>query len=873
MSSVWGLAPTGFNAKQQQDVIADLRAKFQTAFGSNVNLADETVFGQIIAIFAEREALLWQLAEAVYTSQYPAGAEGASVDNILALNNLQRLGARPTETDPDPITQPNGITLYGLVLYGNPGVVVPANSLVSNGATPPLLFSLDTPVTLAAAANAVQLVFFSNTPTQGAYALSLRAPSGVSVTTPNLPYNAAANQTLLSWPTAPTTGNWQLAVGGQLTLTLTASITPDALQAILQAMPGLAGTTVSGSVAAGFAITWPSASYNPYVSTQGTALNFSPTALTGSFTLALNGTPLAPLSATATPAQVQAAITAVPGYAGVRVAGMVGTSGGTYTLLWGTVTPPTVTTVSNTTGSTLTFAPMYLLDQPLTVRNSVQANINALVDPNTLMQPFTDVLVQQLAGGLRFTWGAAAAAQGAPSSAAQPQPLLKVVNSTLQAGNTTTNTSVVNSVAGAPAQGIGSATCTVSGPNSAAAGTLNTIATPLAGWTGVKNQLDCLVGATLESDQDALARRNRLLSAQANGPLQAIVERVAQVADVSAALGFQNTGGAAQQLLLFDAPPTTGTYALISGGTSTAAIAAAATAAQVRSALAALPGYANVLVSGDTTTGLVVDFNGAAGGQAQPLLLVGANTTNVNLTVAYGRSPKAYEIVAQGGQDAGIAAAIFAAGPAGIATYGAPVLRTTASTVTAGQSQITVLSTAGVVAGLAVTGPGLQNGTMVTSVVGGTIMLNLPALGTYSNVPVQFLHQVQVYDQFNNPQLIAFSRPQAVAVYIAVQLTTDLYLVPGDATSGTNPQAQFAPASVLQIQQSLVDLANAVPIGGLLVAQGSHGLIGAFNAIAGIVTYQLTFGTAPNPTTATNIRFQAAQVPSAQVFNCSVSFT
>jgi len=96
--TVFGLTSQGFVIKPQQQIVTELQTDLQGVFGQNINLNPESNFGQIVGIWSEREALIWQLALAVYSSQYPAGAEGTSVDNILALNNLRRALASPTSS-------------------------------------------------------------------------------------------------------------------------------------------------------------------------------------------------------------------------------------------------------------------------------------------------------------------------------------------------------------------------------------------------------------------------------------------------------------------------------------------------------------------------------------------------------------------------------------------------------------------------------------------------------------------------------------------------------------------------------------------------------------------------------------------------------
>src|SRR5580704_12820992 len=113
--SSYGVLATDFVPKQQQEIIIEINASLGAAIGVNVNKSPQAVLGTLVGIFSEREALLWQLGEAIYQGAFPAGAEGISVDNILALSGLKRLSATPTVTNPSPTANSQGITLNGLV--------------------------------------------------------------------------------------------------------------------------------------------------------------------------------------------------------------------------------------------------------------------------------------------------------------------------------------------------------------------------------------------------------------------------------------------------------------------------------------------------------------------------------------------------------------------------------------------------------------------------------------------------------------------------------------------------------------------------------------------------------------------------------------
>ena len=111
-----GLTQQGFERKRLPDILEELREAFRDEFGS-INTGPESRFGRLIGIVAEREDSIWQLAEAVYQSQYPGTASGRSLDGVAALTGITRLEATRT-------------TVPG-VLIGQPTTTVPAGSEAS----------------------------------------------------------------------------------------------------------------------------------------------------------------------------------------------------------------------------------------------------------------------------------------------------------------------------------------------------------------------------------------------------------------------------------------------------------------------------------------------------------------------------------------------------------------------------------------------------------------------------------------------------------------------------------------------------------------------------------------------------------------------
>lgn len=581
MSQDFGLSALGFLPMQQQDVISDVEDSLKTAFGKNINLSPESNFGQLVGIFSERIALLWQGAEAVYTSQSPLGAEGTSVDNILALNALRRIGALPTRTNPAPLTQSNGIKKYGLVLFGTPGTVIPAGKIIQTQASPPLQFSIDNAVTILAAVNALQSLFMSNTPDSGAFQFSLNG-----ILTPSMAFDVIPQSSVVTWASVPSSGVYSFAL------------------------------SVAGVI------------------TNTPSLNFNATA-----------------------SQIQTAIRTMSGYGAVNVSGSYA---GGFVINWGNIPNPIITINTNTTSVSVSF------------QDSLQSAVNNLFDG--AFYPYTDVSATTGASGFDFQFGAFSPAPSQASSGAQAQPLMIVEANTLQNGLTVTNLNFVTDIDGAPAQGIGTATCTATGPNFVAAEAIDTISTAVGGWTGVENQLDCITGSDIENDTQAMIRRSNSLQAKANGPLASIRQKVSQLADVTAVVGFENLNEAALQVYTFNVVPSSGKYNLNINGTLTADINWNDTNVQIQTKIQAISGFSDTIVTGDTTVGFTIDFNGSLGGQAMPLTTVTGNTTGSTITFVFGRPGHSFEIVVNGGDDTLIAQTILASKPAGIQSYGSTTI-------------------------------------------------------------------------------------------------------------------------------------------------------------------------------------------------------
>lgn len=202
-----GLSATGFQKKTLAEVKSEIEESLKTNIGEFINLLPGSVFSQIVGIIAERESLLWDLAEEVYNSQYPDTAEGAALDNVVSLTGTERIAARKSR-------------ILEQLLFGTSGTLVPAGTIFDVPGNPEARFVTDADITLITGVDEVQTITFS---------------------------------------AVPTSGSWKLSFDGEETSVLAYNITAAALQTALNALAGLSGVTVTGNFATGFTITFAGA--------------------------------------------------------------------------------------------------------------------------------------------------------------------------------------------------------------------------------------------------------------------------------------------------------------------------------------------------------------------------------------------------------------------------------------------------------------------------------------------------------------------------------------------------------------------------------------------------------------------------------------
>lgn len=203
----FGLSSTGFSRKRLDDIKTEIEDELKTTFGPYINLLPSSIFSKLVGLFAERESSLWELGDEVYNSQYPDTAEGAQLDNVVALTGITRLASQPSR-------------IIGQLLFGTAATVVPAGTIFSVLGNSSVRFLTDSAVVLVAGADEVQDLDFSLVPTAGTFKLKY----------------IVDETAVLNWNDSAAT-----------------------IQAALNALELLSGVTVSGNFTSGFTITFAGA--------------------------------------------------------------------------------------------------------------------------------------------------------------------------------------------------------------------------------------------------------------------------------------------------------------------------------------------------------------------------------------------------------------------------------------------------------------------------------------------------------------------------------------------------------------------------------------------------------------------------------------
>ncbi len=158
ITSGYGITASGFSRMRfpeiRQAIIDDLQARTGLVFETR----PDAITGQFIDTFAEREAALWELAEAVYFAMYPISAFGTNLDHSVSFAGVRRLFENKSRA-------------YA-ILYGTEGTVV-ANGALARQDTTQAAFVLTEDVTITQAATNDATVVIENAADGVVYTIQL----------------------------------------------------------------------------------------------------------------------------------------------------------------------------------------------------------------------------------------------------------------------------------------------------------------------------------------------------------------------------------------------------------------------------------------------------------------------------------------------------------------------------------------------------------------------------------------------------------------------------------------------------------------------------------------------------------------------------
>lgn len=134
----YGLTPQGPNPKRLDVILDEMQEQMSQRLGVNIRLNRQSLLNHLLTNVADRVAELWEFGAQVYYSQYPASAEGVSLDNAAQFGGSTR--EMPAKS------------YYRILCTGTDGTALPAGMLIASDTSPATNLTLpeDAAITRAA---------------------------------------------------------------------------------------------------------------------------------------------------------------------------------------------------------------------------------------------------------------------------------------------------------------------------------------------------------------------------------------------------------------------------------------------------------------------------------------------------------------------------------------------------------------------------------------------------------------------------------------------------------------------------------------------------------------------------------------------------
>lgn len=121
------LVTTGLQVKSLTDILNEITAALQAAYGASINLNQNSPDAQLLNIYAQSASDMRQLLVAVYSSFSPLSAFGVTLDQRVAINGIARKQGTFTLQNVN-ITVSQALTLYGLDQTAQPVFTISDNA-------------------------------------------------------------------------------------------------------------------------------------------------------------------------------------------------------------------------------------------------------------------------------------------------------------------------------------------------------------------------------------------------------------------------------------------------------------------------------------------------------------------------------------------------------------------------------------------------------------------------------------------------------------------------------------------------------------------------------------------------------------------------
>lgn len=126
----YGLTENGVNIKRLDVIVDEMHEKLSAKLGVNTKQNPQSLLNHLLTNIADEIAELWEYGSNVYYSQYPASAEGVSLDNALQFGGITR--EMPAKS------------YYHILCTGLDGTVIPKGTMISTETNPATNLLLNT---------------------------------------------------------------------------------------------------------------------------------------------------------------------------------------------------------------------------------------------------------------------------------------------------------------------------------------------------------------------------------------------------------------------------------------------------------------------------------------------------------------------------------------------------------------------------------------------------------------------------------------------------------------------------------------------------------------------------------------------------------